>query len=939
MNFSNPKDKEQKGFLYITTEISNVHYPEGIGQLLIDGNFISPEDYDRLLMFKYLLEKTPLDKRNKINEYDDVLVILYRSFNVEEFKGQIQEIQGHLVNDRPMDMAIEETEASEYMIFNTGLAVRVLNMEFKDRRCVITYKGVAPFMCDSITNKTVTGEVNFWEQINTTNPDRLNEEAFNIIQNNLAYGDLDINTALNSDLWSRTEELQSMGILKTTKTFVENPVTREKEYLRKMIFNDKPFLVYSDPENQSVFWTFEDYKALIEKYIKQEKLVTEDKVYLAKLLTLFGVLSDAAIPPIFKYKLLHDFNLESIKEIEKILSHAMSMMLENEVSLDKVIANRFQNQQEEYMIKEKYKILKETVEGNQEKDEYQKTIANKTLSKRYPSFIQKSITQEEQRLSEMMSSSPDANIARTYIELLKKLPWRLTQKEKIDIHTVQEILDKHHYGLDDVKERIIEHIALLIKAKRFAKETELKRYSVDDQTEIDMNLFKEKEEDTYQFNNTPIITLIGPPGTGKTSLTKAIAEALGRKLIKVSLGGVHDESEIRGHRRTYVGAMPGKIIKAIMKAKVSNPVILLDEIDKMAIGSTNKGDPASAMLEVLDPEQNTKFQDNYLEHEYDLSKVIFIATANYYEGIPEALLDRVELIEVPAYTLSEKLQIARTHLIPKVIEQAYISAELFQISQENLEFLISRYTREAGVRGLKKVLDKIARKISKQTEFDPNIKEFIITPEILEEFLGPAIFNQDPKDETYVPGVVNGLAYTSYGGSTLQIEVDIYPGKGELKLTGSLKDVMKESALIALSYVRGNAKEFDIEDFEFDDKTIHIHVPEGATPKDGPSAGVTFTTAILSAIKNISIPTNYAMTGEITLRGRVLEIGGLKEKSFAAYQNEIKYVFIPKNNQRNLQKVPQEVKEKLTYIPVENYQDIYEVLFENKKPKQTIITK
>lgn len=613
-------------------------------------------------------------------------------------------------------------------------------------------------------------------------------------------------------------------------------------------------------------------------------------------------------------------------------------LLENEIN-QKVKSN-LEKQQKEFLLREKLKAIKESLsendsEGDEEDDSFSKLIHDPKLKQIYPESVLKIIATEKERLKGMMSGTPDANVAATYISTLKKMPWRKIEVETLDIKRAKEVLDKNHYGLEKVKERIIEYLSLIINHKNLSKKSDQdKLIDIDKNYQIDMSLFKEDEKNAKlqtEFNNVPILTLVGPPGTGKTSLARAIAEALNKSYIKISLGGVHDESEIRGHRRTYVGSMPGKIIKAIQRAGVSNPLILLDEIDKMS--SDYKGDPASAMLEVLDPEQNTKFQDNYLEHEYDLSKVMFIATANYYENIPAPLIDRVEIIELNSYTINEKIKIAREHLIDSTIQQAGLKKEQFNIDDKTLEFIIKHYTAEAGVRGLKRDLDKIARKIVTRIVEGEKIAKFTITKDIVTEMLGTPKFtdHQDTKEPQV--GVVNGLAYTSIGGTTLQIEVSSFKSKNSgIKLTGSLKDVMKESANIALSYVRANAEKFDIKDFAFDEREIHIHVPEGAVPKDGPSAGVTFTTALVSALSNKPVPQDIAMTGEITLRGRVFEIGGLKEKSFAAYKKGIKTVFIPKDNEKNLADIPEEVKKTITFIPVETYEEIYNHIFKDQKP-------
>ncbi|QZE12517.1 endopeptidase La [Mycoplasma sp. Ms02] len=655
-----------------------------------------------------------------------------------------------------------------------------------------------------------------------------------------------------------------------------------------------------------------------------------------RLLAMFGFFIDSELS-FDKTALFTAENATKIVEVfaKWATSAAAHMRLENEITGE--ISEKLQSQQNEYYLREKMKVIKDRLnETDEAEDEFQKTLSDKKLNKIYPESVKKMIANEQARAENMMPSSPEANIAKTFVDNLKKLPWRKTRIDVLDIKKTREVLDKYHYGLEEVKERIIEYLGVLIKKKSVDKNSKKNYLKIDKDYQIDLSLFKENDKipTEIEYNNVPILTLVGPPGTGKTSLSKAIAEALNKEFVKISLGGVHDESEIRGHRRTYVGAMPGKIVKAIMKAEVSNPLILLDEIDKMA--SNQKGDPASAMLEVLDPEQNTKFQDHYLEHEYDLSKALFIATANYYEEIPEALLDRVEIINLSAYTATEKVKIARNYLIPKTIKQASLTPEQFQISDEVLLYTIKHYTLEAGVRGLKRALDALARKVVVKTLEDETIQEFVLDKETVTQMLGTIKFKEETPEVDIEPGSVTGLAYTSAGGSTLQIEVTTYPGKGELKLTGQLKDVMQESAQIALTYVRAHAQEFGIEDFDFENTNIHIHVPEGAVPKDGPSAGVTFTTAIISALSQRAVPAIYGMTGEITLRGKVLEIGGLKEKSFAAREKKLKYVFIPENNTKNLRDVHPEIKKDLIYVPVSKYQQIYDVIFLNKKPHQEI---
>ncbi|UVD81845.1 endopeptidase La [Mycoplasma iguanae] len=613
--------------------------------------------------------------------------------------------------------------------------------------------------------------------------------------------------------------------------------------------------------------------------------------------------------------------------IDDLQFEEMSREIDNEV--DSEIRQNLDAQQREFILREKVKVIRKKLgdDNADDEDEFIKYTSSGEGKLIYPEYIKKIIIAEKRRLKGMMSTSPEANISRTYLDWLQKLPWRIVKPDFLELKKAKKILDENHFGLKEVKERILEFIAILTKQKATGLDENFK--PIRKKLLVDESLFvenKKQKNSPKQKFNVPIITLVGPPGTGKTSLAKSIADAMGRKFVKISLGGVHDESEIRGHRRTYVGAMPGKVIQAIKKAGVSNPLILLDEIDKLS--SNYKGDPASAMLEVLDPEQNAHFQDHYLEAEYDLSKVLFIATANYYEGIPEPLMDRVEIIEVSSYTLLEKIQICRDYLIAKTLEQNFLEPEYFDISDEVIEFIIQKYTREAGVRELKRILDKLARKIVvKQINKEIKENKFTITKEITTKFLGVEKFSDEENDGKEQIGAVNGLAYTQYGGSTLSIEVSTSAGKGELKLTGQLKDVMQESAQIALSYVRSNAEQFRIKDFDWDSNNIHIHVPEGAVPKDGPSAGVTFTTAIISALAKKSISHQIGMTGEITLRGKVLAIGGLKEKSLAALKFGIKTVFIPKDNEKNLEELSDQVKKNITFIPVSHYDEIAKYLF------------
>ena len=495
-------------------------------------------------------------------------------------------------------------------------------------------------------------------------------------------------------------------------------------------------------------------------------------------------------------------------------------------------------------------------------------------------------------------ASPEVDIIRNYIDTLLKLPWENYTIDNDDLDDVKNKLDETHSGLEEVKTRIIEYLAV------------------------------------KQMTNSlrgPIICLVGPPGVGKTTLAFSIAKAMNRNFVKISVGGITDEAELIGHRRTYIGANPGRIISSLTKAKSSNPVFLIDEIDKML--RNYKGDPASVLLGILDPEQNKYFSDNYIELEYDLSKIMFIATANYLEDIPEALRDRLEIVNLSGYTEYEKLDIVKTCLLPRICREHGINYKGIEIKDEIILQIIREYTKEAGVRELDRILSTIIRKIvTTLAQKRITINKIIIDHKKIVEYLKEAKYPKNPKIKNEI-GVVNGLAYTMYGGDVLKIEVNYYKGKGNLILTGSLGEVMKESATIALSYIKANAKYFDINYQMLLENDIHIHVPEGAIKKDGPSAGISLTTAILSSLKNIKIPSDIAFTGEITLRGNVLAIGGLKEKSIGAHRNKIKKIFIPEENIRDLNKIPDYVKNDIIYIPVKNYKEIFKKLMEDKHEK------
>ncbi|MCR0209162.1 endopeptidase La [[Clostridium] innocuum] len=573
--------------------------------------------------------------------------------------------------------------------------------------------------------------------------------------------------------------------------------------------------------------------------------------------------------------------------LQEIESEKELSQIENKIN-DKV-KTRIEESQKEYYLREKMRAIKEELGDVPDTDKDVDAIRKRLEENPYPDSIKDKIRDELSRYEMLPAASGETGVIKTYIDWMMDLPWWQESRDNEDLNLASEILDADHYGLEKIKERILEYLAV------------------------------------KQMTNSlraPIICLVGPPGVGKTSLAKSVARALDRKFVKISLGGVKDESEIRGHRRTYLGSMPGRFIQAMKKAGTVNPVFLIDEIDKMA--SDYKGDPASAMLEVLDPEQNSLFSDHYIEEPYDLSKVLFIATANYLENIPNALRDRLEIIELSSYTELEKIEIAKRHLVPKQIKENGLKTSQLKIDDEMISFLIRYYTRESGVRQLERVIATVCRK-SVLAILKDNKRSIKVTKKLVKEWLGHEKFEYGKRETKDQIGTVTGLAYTSFGGDVLQVEVNHFEGKGKLVITGQLGDVMKESATIAYDYVRANAKKYKIQPEVFEKNDIHIHVPEGAVPKDGPSAGVTLTTALVSSLSDTPVKANLAMTGEVTLRGNVLPIGGLKEKSMAAHRCGITTIVIPKANVKDLDDVPATVKESVNFVPVEHVSQVLDV--------------
>ena len=584
---------------------------------------------------------------------------------------------------------------------------------------------------------------------------------------------------------------------------------------------------------------------------------------------------------VVKQQLLEELNLNErmliiINELEKQLK-----MNEIEADINDKVKESIDGSQKEYYLREKLKAIKEELGDVSNFSDDTQELRDKIENNPYPEHVKQKAREELKRYEMIPQGSGEASVARNYLEWLLNVPWYETTEDNSDLKEVQSILDEDHYGLKKVKERIMEYLAV---------------------------------KQMTGTLNAPIICLVGPPGVGKTSLAKSIARSINRKFVKMSLGGVKDEAEIRGHRRTYLGSMPGRVIQGMKQAGVINPVFLIDEIDKM--GYDYKGDPSSALLEVLDPEQNKLFSDHYLEEPYDLSKVMFIATANYLDNIPAPLQDRLEIIELPSYTELDKVHIAEEHLIPKQIKMNGLKPSQFKLKEKELLFLIRHYTREAGVRQLERLIGSLCRK-TVLAILNNDKKSVTVTEKLIKEWLGKEIFDYGVKEKKNQVGVVTGLAYTQFGGDVLSVEVNYFEGKGSLIMTGKLGDVMKESAEIALDYVKAHAKEYDIDPKFFSSHDIHIHVPEGAVPKDGPSAGVTLTTALVSALSDKPVHSDLAMTGEVTLRGNVLPIGGLREKSLAAHRAGIKKILIPKANVRDLDDVPEAVKESITFVPVE----------------------
>ncbi|MBQ6507399.1 MAG: endopeptidase La [Clostridia bacterium] len=661
---------------------------------------------------------------------------------------------------------------------------------------------------------------------------------------------------------------------------------QEKEnYLQATVQISKDRIVRSN-EGKAMVRTAQD---LFEEYAKSSQRISQDMVEGLRTLEKPGEIADLLAAHILqkwqeKQEMLSE--LDPLKRLEKVCGVLVreTDLADTEKEIQSRIRKSVERNQKDYYLREQLRAIQNELGEEEEGDEhgYRKRMEETPLNEEARAKCEKEID----RMSRIAPGSPEYIVSETYIDWILDMPWGKETEDNLDLARAREILDREHYGLDKVKERIIEYLAVLRMKKNM---------------------------------KGPILCFVGPPGVGKTSIVKAIAEAVDRKFVRMSLGGVRDEAEIRGHRKTYIGSMPGRIITGMKQAGSMNPVFLFDEIDKMA--SDFRGDPASAMLEVLDAEQNNAFRDHYMEIPFDLSKVMFITTANSRETIPEPLLDRMEIIEVPSYTEEEKLQILKRHLMPKQLAEHGMAPGTVTMDEEIMRSMIEGYTREAGVRTLERTAAKICRKAAVYL-LENEAESVHVDAERLHAFLGAVRYTREPLEQEARVGIVNGLAWTSVGGETLEVECIPMPGKGNLKLTGQLGDVMKESAEAAFSWVRAHSGELGLEEDFYTKTDIHVHLPEGAVPKDGPSAGITMTTAFVSALTGKKVRQDVAMTGEMTLRGRVLPIGGLKEKTLAAYRAGIRILIIPKENHKDLEEIPSYVLEHFEIIEVEEIQQV-----------------
>ena len=716
--------------------------------------------------------------------------------------------------------------------------------------------------------------------------------------------DPDVNLPLQDDLYKTGVYVKVMKLLSLPNGNITAIVQCHSRLRLNQLTQTTPYLAGDvepltdlDPEKRDrEFKTaMEDLRDLVDEYVGVCEDIPDEATYAVKNITndimaLNFICSNMPFPVKEKIKLLE---MDSVKErlfnVMKIINREINLQ-----NLKTDIRNKtredIDEQQRNYFLQQQIKNMQAEMGNESSPEKYE--LIKKAEGKKWPEEIGKTFFKEADKLDNLNSQSPEFNVLLNYLQTLVSLPWGEYTADDLDLKRAQKILDQDHYGMEKVKERILEYMAVL------ALRGDLK---------------------------SPILCLYGPPGVGKTSLGKSIASAMKRKYVRVSLGGLHDEAEIRGHRRTYIGAMPGRIIKSIQKAGSSNPVFILDEIDKVT-QMTNNGDPSSALLEVLDPEQNNAFHDNDLEVDYDLSKVLFIATANNLSTIPRPLLDRMEIIEVSGYITEEKIEIAKRHLIPRELDNTGQNTKGLKptFNKAAIEMIIERYTRESGVRQLEKQINKALRKIAYKRQMDENADYKKITPSEIEDLLGKPPFYRDIYQGNDYAGVVTGLAWTSVGGEILFIETSLSKGKGnKLTLTGNLGDVMKESAILALEYVKAHADTLNIDYRIFDNWNIHIHVPEGATPKDGPSAGITIATSIASALTQRKVRKNTAMTGEITLRGKVLPVGGIKEKILAAKRAGITDIVMCCENEKDILEIPDMYLKGVNFHYVENVQDVW----------------
>ena len=707
-------------------------------------------------------------------------------------------------------------------------------------------------------------------------------------------------------------ELSNYGILGKIKMKIEMPNGKSRiviEGLRRVLITnylkESDIIIGNIKNIQEDELTIKENNAYVKTLIKKTENYIENVPYISNgiLSKITGITDIEILTDIIAIFLPLDYErkLEYIREIS--VKKRVSMIIEDinndleilelEQDIESKVSSSLEKSQKEFILKEKIKIIKEELGEGFNPDQEIDELKEKAKKLKAPKKIKERLEKEISKYEAGNQLSPEMTMISSYIDWLLNLPWEKTTEDEKDLKNIAKKLDETHYGLSLVKERIIEYLAVKQKKKSL---------------------------------RSPILCLVGPPGVGKTTMAKSIAKALNRKQTKISLGGVRDEAEIVGHRRTYVGSLPGLIIQGIKKAGSKNPVFIIDEIDKMT--KDIKGDPASALLEVLDKEQNSSFVDHYIEEEFDLSEVMFIATANYIEQIPNELKDRLEIVDISSYTEYEKLDIAKNYLIPNLLKEHGLTDKEVSLKDESILQIIRNYTKESGVRELDRLIASIFRKIVKEIIFDKKKNTiYKLTSKEIEKYLGIAKYSYNENENNKRVGVVNGLAYTVFGGDILPIEANMYKSKDSLILTGLLGDVLKESARIALSYIKSNAKEFKINLDKLDEMVIHINVPEAATPKDGPSAGTALTTTLISLIKNKEVDSDICMTGEITLRGHVLPIGGLKEKLIGAYRSRMKKVFIPKDNIKDLEEVPEEIKKNLEIIPVSLYSEIYKNIF------------